>query len=109
MTEKPGPRNDVEADRKLILETLPPEKQLQHFRNVTVSLVNGALNVWAELWKELEDRLASSSAVPPEASREFKPGCGWPEFLEKMCLLRYYLGAVRKLTEQGEETGDSVL
>jgi len=86
---------------KLVLGALPPEKELRHFKNITSSLMKDALNLWAELWEEFEDRVISGVAVLPEAERGFKPRCGWPEFLERMWLLKHYLDFVKSFSEQG--------
>jgi hypothetical protein len=59
-----------------------------------------ALNVWAELWAELEGRVTSGVMVLPEAENGFKPSCGWPEFLEKMWVLKHYLDFTKRFSQQ---------
>ncbi len=76
------------------------ETELRDFKNVTSNVMQDALNVWADLWGELEDSVTCGVMVLPEAENGFKPSCGWPEFLEKMWLLRHYLDFARKFSEQ---------
>jgi hypothetical protein len=81
--------------------TLPPDKRLQHLRSVTTKLMREALDVWAEIWGEFQDRVTPNGVlIPPEGEKGFEPRCGWPEFLERMWLLRYYLGLVKKLSDE---------
>ena len=81
-------------------EESSPETQLRRLRNVTSSLMQEALKVWADLWGEMEGRVVSGVPVPPRARKEFKPQCGLPEFLEKMWLLRYYLHSAERFSQQ---------
>ncbi len=76
------------------------EKELRHIRNVNSSLLQGALEKWAELWAEFQDGVVAGVMVLPEAQKGFKPRCGWPEFLEKMWQLKYYLDSAKRFCEQ---------
>lgn len=79
------------------------EVELKHFQNVIGNVTQDALNVWAEIWGELqqgghtgitvaaETDGEAAAGVESSAGESFKPSCGWPEFLEKMWLLRHYL------------------
>jgi hypothetical protein len=40
--------------------------------------------------------------VTPEAEKGFRPKCGWPEFLEKMWVLRHYLDYAKRYSEGKE-------
>ena len=82
-------------------ERLSPEMELRHLRNVTGSLLQEALSIWAALWAEVQDRVTSGIMVLPETERGFKPQCGWPEFLEKMWQLKFYLNSAKGFNEQG--------
>ena len=77
-----------------------PATELRHFKNVTGSVIQDALNVWAELWEELQDSVTCGVMVLPEAENGFKPSCGWPEFLEKMWLLKHYLDFTKRFSQQ---------
>jgi hypothetical protein len=77
-----------------------PEGELSHFRNVTSSVTQDALKVWADVWAELQDGVAHGVAIGPEAERGFKPSCGWSEFLEKMWLLRHHLDFIDRFSRQ---------
>lgn len=90
-----------EAEHEHIVSQSPlPARELQHFKNVTGSVMQDALNVWAELWGELQGSVTCGVMVIPEAENGFKPSCGWPEFLEKMWLLKHYLDFTKKFSEQ---------
>jgi hypothetical protein len=89
------------AEYKNVVSQKPlPATELRHFKNVANNLMQDALNVWADLWGELEDQVTSGVMVLPEAKNGFKPSCGWPEFLEKMWLLRHYLDFVKRVSQQ---------
>ncbi len=81
-------------------EGLSPQEELRHFKNVNSSLLRGALEKWSELWAEFQDRVTSDLMVLPEAERGFKPQCGWPEFLEKMWQLKFYLDSAKRFCDQ---------
>ncbi len=55
-----------------------PATELRHFKNVTSSVMQDALNVWADLWGELQSSITCGVMVLPEAEDGFKPSCGWP-------------------------------
>lgn len=89
------------AEHEHIVSQRPlPARELQHFKNVTGSVMQDALNVWADLWGELQGSVTCGVMVLPEAENGFKPSCGWPEFLEKMWLLKHYLDFTKKFSEQ---------
>jgi len=77
-----------------------PEMDLRHVRRVTSSLLREALETWAELWEEFQDRVISGAMALPEAQKGFRPRCGWPEFLEKMWQLKFYLDSTKRFCEQ---------
>jgi hypothetical protein len=72
--------------------------ELMHFRNVTNNVVQDALNVWSEIWGELEGDVACGPAVAPEDDKGFTPSCGWPAFLEKMWVLRQNLAFLSRFS-----------
>jgi hypothetical protein len=84
--------------------------ELRDFKNVTNNLMQDALNVWADLWAELEgprfclrqeDTGVSGVTVKPESAEDgFEPSCGWNQFLEKMWVLRHYLDFTKRLSQQ---------
>jgi hypothetical protein len=81
-------------------ERLSLETELRHFRNVNGSLLRGALDKWAELWGELQTQVTSGVMILPDAQKGFVPQCGWPEFLEKMWQLKFYLDSAKRFCEQ---------
>jgi hypothetical protein len=40
--------------------------------------------------------VATNGAVTPAMAEGFKPACGWPEFLEKLWLLKHYLDYIHR-------------
>jgi len=83
-----------------VVQKPSPQAELTHFRNVTGSVTQDALNVWAEIWGELQEGVHNGVAIAPEANEGFKPSCGWPEFMEKMWLLRHYLDFMARMSRQ---------
>jgi hypothetical protein len=83
-----------------LAKAVPPQVQLAHFRTVTSGVIQDALNVWADIWGELASDVACGGAVGPEAEKGFKPSCGWPEFLEKMWVLKNHLDFVARFSRQ---------
>jgi hypothetical protein len=88
----------------------------KHFRNVTRSVTQDALNVWADIWAELENDAACGIVAGPEdegapaqdvptgsQKKGFEPSCGWPEFLEKMWVLRQNLDFLARFSRQPDD------
>lgn len=113
--EEPPPRGPGETGgtvmtRKFRIISNGPETQsggaagqadirLRHFQNVTGSVLQNALDSWGDIWQEFQGTVTYGQLVTPEAERGFKPKCGWPEFLEKMWLLKHYLDYAKKFCE----------
>ncbi len=85
---------------RLASQILSPETKLWHFRNITKGVMQDALNMWDDLYKELQDSVTHADMASPEAGEGFKPSCGWPEFLDRMRLVRHYLDFARKFSEK---------
>lgn len=79
-----------------------PERLLRDFRYVVGSVNESALSVWADLWKELQGSVTPTGLVAPEMEQGFKPSCGWPEFLEKLWLLKHYLDYMHRFCMEPE-------
>ncbi len=90
-----------------------PQAELMHFQHVIGNVTQDALNTWAEIWGELQqgvhtgvtvaskaDEGASTSGMGLSTGEPFKPSCGWPEFLEKMWILRHYLDFLARFSRQ---------
>ena len=80
------------------------ESALRNFRYVVDSVNGDAQKVWAELWNELRDGVTPGGIVLPKMGEGFTPSCGWPEFLEKMWLLKHYLDYVHRFCEASTNT-----
>ncbi len=100
-------------ESQTLAQASSPQVELAHFRNVTSSVVQDALNAWSEIWGELDSDLVSGAAVAPEnegpqsqsvpigsPNRGFTPSCGWPAFLEKMWVLRQNLDFLARFSRQ---------
>ena len=97
---------------RTIAQAPSPEVELKHFQNVVGNVTQDALNVWDEIWGELQHATHSGVMIVPEAAEDppgsdgqscepaFKPSCGWPQFMEKMWLLRHYLDFLAGFSRQ---------
>lgn len=91
----------VKGKAKQVVSQKPlPATELRHFRNVVSNVMQDALNVWAELWGELDGQVTSGNMILPETKKGFKPSCGWPQFLEKMWVLKHYLDFTKRFSQQ---------
>jgi hypothetical protein len=96
MAEKP--QLSIENRISDAFESTKPsqDRALRDFRYVVASVNDSALAVWADLWNELRGSVATNGAVTPAMAEGFKPACGWPEFLEKLWLLKHYLDYIHR-------------
>ena len=90
----------MEENEQVTSQKSSPTIELQNFKNVNNSLMQDALNVWADLWAELDGRVGPDDIARLEAETGFEPSCGWSEFLEKMWVLWYYLDFSKRLSQQ---------
>ncbi|RJP64531.1 MAG: hypothetical protein C4532_19065 [Candidatus Abyssobacteria bacterium SURF_17] len=77
-------------------EAVSPEVKLRHFRNVSGSMLQSALDTWGDIWNEFQGTITHGFLVTPESEHGFTPECGWPEFLEKMWLMKHYLDCTKR-------------
>ncbi len=82
------------------LPKAPSITELQNFKNVNTSLMQDALNVWAELWAELDGHVGPGTKPSLDTEDGFKPSCGWSQYLEKMWVLWYYLDFAKRISQQ---------
>lgn len=88
-----------QTEGKEAIASVSPERKLQHFRNVTCSMLSDALKTWSELYGEFEGVASHGAMVTGNVQKGFEPVCGWPEFLEKMWLLHHYLDHAKRISE----------
>ncbi len=84
------------------------ETDLKDFKNINNSLMQDALNVWSDLWAELDssrrrttkpDEQADNNSIGiPDSDDRFEPSCGCSEFVKKMWVLRSYLDFAKRLS-----------
>jgi hypothetical protein len=70
---------------------------------VVASVNADAIKTWAALWKELKPGVTPAGPVLPDMERGFVPACGWPEFLEKLWLLKHYLDCTGHVCQEARE------
>lgn len=87
-----------EEHRKYKFPTL--EEKTTHFRNIVGVVCTDALKVWDEIWKELQGSVTDAHMILPNAEKGFTPKCGWPEFLERIWLLRHYVDYTKRFSEK---------
>ena len=80
------------------------ESALKNFRYVVASVNGDAQKVWADMWNELREGVTPGGIVLPTMSEGFTPSCGWPEFLEKMWLLKHYLDYIHRFCDASTST-----
>jgi len=98
---------------RTIAKAPSPQVELKHFQSVVGNVTQDAMNVWDEIWGEIQHAAHAGVMIVPEAvalppqpegqapvEAAFKPSCGWPEFMEKMWLLRHYLDFLARFSRQ---------
>lgn len=75
-----------------------------HLLKVAASVNRDAMDVWAQLWGEFKPHVTSSGTVLPSMEKGFVPTCGWPEFLERLLLLKHYLDSVSRVCQEVPDT-----
>jgi len=91
--------DNVAPDREPPVLRFTPMVEMEHLLRVIHSVTGDANKTWADIWGEVKRLTTPSGAVLPEAKEGFVPACGWPEFLEKLWLLKHYLDYVQRLCE----------
>lgn len=81
------------------LKILTTEEKQRHFRNVIGSLLQDAQDTWGELWKEFQGDLVEGYGILSSDKKGFTPPGGWPEFLEKMWILKHHLDHAKRFSE----------
>jgi hypothetical protein len=74
-----------------------PLTHLEHLLKVAGSVTQDAGTAWAAVWDELKPFVTPNGQVKSEAAAGFAPSCGWPEFVEKFWMIKYYLDSVARV------------
>ncbi|HET6428884.1 MAG TPA: hypothetical protein VFJ30_10765 [Phycisphaerae bacterium] len=74
-----------------------PLVELEHLLKVVHSVTKDANRTWADIWGEVKGLVTPAGAIVPQAEKGFVPECGWPEFFEKLWLLKHYLDYMQRL------------
>ena len=80
-------------------KVLQPDDQLKHFKNVAGVVLQDAQDTWADLWEELQGEAVDGVVVLGDGRQAPRPKSGWPQFLEKMWLLKHQLDYARRFCE----------
>ncbi len=92
----------VDETGELVEQVVSNDEKSRLFRNTMNSLTTDAIEVWVEIWEEFVDKVVTRGCIIlPEAKDGFKPDCGWPEFFEKIWLLKHYLDHSWKYSKKG--------
>jgi hypothetical protein len=96
---------DEHASRRefvnMLQQTEPPAR-FQHLLRVAGSVNDDARQVWTRLWAEIKPHVTAAGSPLPDLEEGFVPACGWPEFLERMWLLKHYLDSVHRICQENE-------
>ncbi|AEB10257.1 hypothetical protein [Desulfobacca acetoxidans] len=90
-------RTDDEIAQEEIART---NARLRHFRGIAVTVMHDALEILEEIWDSCQDPRSWKEildGVPEPAART--PTGGWPEFYERLHLLRAYIDYAKRLCE----------
>lgn len=79
---------------------LSSDEKLEHFQNTIEVILQDARDTWADVWNELQGRIVDGALILPQAKKGFIPECGWPEFLEKIWLLKHYLDCATQFAQE---------
>ena len=95
------PESSLPIDNSMASEVTASQRffaaeDLQEFKQATGRVMQDAINVWDELWAEFESQKLAEGETAATAG--FVPSCGWPEFLQKMWVLRNHLNFVKRIS-----------
>lgn len=76
---------------------VPTTLQLEHLLRVAASVTRDANTVWADLWAAFKPHVTPGGVIGPEMTKGFVPECGWPEFMEKLWLLKHYIDSIDRI------------
>jgi hypothetical protein len=74
-----------------------PMVELQHLLKVAGSVSQDANKAWADVWAELKVCATGGGLITSQAEQGFVPQCGWPEFLEKFWVIKFYLDSIQRI------------
>jgi len=84
---------------------IPPIRamiELEHLLKVAGSVTADADATWSEVWTELK-KFSSTDGNGQKTEEGFTPSCGWPEFLEKVWELKYYLDSIQRICSKNNQ------
>jgi hypothetical protein len=91
------------ARRQASILPLTPLSRMEHLLKVASSVTQDANQVWSEIWNELKRCTGRNGDGEAATLKGFVPSCGWPEFLEKLWLLKHYLDSIHRICNQQRE------
>ena len=99
MRKKQDVPSGLDETGEFVYRAVHSDQMLECFKAMIASMMKDAQGVWADLWGEMKDCGSTTGIVPPDADKGFKPPHGWPEFLEKLWLLRHYIDHTSRICE----------
>lgn len=93
---------DAANTRKELLRMFPEAEttsKSDHLLRVVASVNRDASDAWTQIWGELKPHVGPSGTALPSIQNGFVPECGWPEFLERMWLLKHYLDSIGRICQ----------
>lgn len=75
-------------------------RQIDHLLKAAGSVSQDASQAWADIWGQCKELATGDGMVVAEAQESFVPPCGWPEFLERLWLLKHYLDSLQRICER---------
>lgn len=95
----PGSQNNQLHQDASELLPLTPVGQLEHLIKVVASVSKDANLAWSEVWEEL--KINAPGTARGRNQKAFVPTCGWPEFLEKFWMIKFYVDSIARVCQTG--------
>ena len=93
-------KSEITPEEQIRREVERTNARMRHFRGVAASVMNDALKLWEEIWETCQDPRTCEEIIEGKIEPAGKaPVCGWPEFMEKLNLLRHYIDYAKRLCE----------
>ena len=93
-------KSEIVPEEQIRREVERTNARMRHFRGVAASVMTDALKLWEEIWETCQDPRTCEEIIEGKIEPAGKaPACGWPEFMEKLNLLRHYIDYAKRLCE----------
>jgi len=100
MKNKRSAAKEIGPEEEIRREIDRYNPRIRHFRGVAGGVMNEALKLCEELWAACQDNRTCEEIIEGIGEQMSKePVGGWPEFLEKLHLLRHYIDYAKRLCD----------